>query len=87
MLVEICVLEIFVHKSYATLLNCWKFLKFYRTKFRWFISTLNGFHESERLLKSIEMLQWITSSQVLTKLKKSLGRRSQTKMAVGNFSI
>ena len=68
MLVEICVLDIFRSQTYATLLNCWKFLKFYRTNFRWFISKLNGFHESERLLKSIGMLQWITSSQVLTKL-------------------
>ena len=67
MLVEICVLDFYRSQTYATLLNCWKFLKFYRTKFRWFISKLNGFHESERLLKSIEMLQWITSSQVLTK--------------------
>ena len=84
MLVEICVLD-FRSQTYATLLNCWKFLKFYRTKFRWFISKLNGFHESERFVKIDRNATMDNQQPSLNEIQPSLGRRSQTKMAVGNF--
>lgn len=66
MLVEICVLDL----SFTNLCNTAQLLevpKVLSYKFQMVQSKLKGFHENERLSKLIEMLQWITSSQVLTK--------------------
>ena len=70
----------YFQKAYATLLNCWKFLRAYLYQVIWSNSDDGLRQEREVRLELNKMLQWITSSQVLI----WSGCRSQTKIAVGN---
>jgi hypothetical protein len=77
----------------ATLLNCWKFLRLVRTKFGEG-NLSNGLHRSSERLQGMVTIEpdatmdnqqpRLALSYGRSRSSESVGRRSQTKMAVGD---